>query len=49
MATIEEIQDYVRTRYGFVPKSCWIADVKEQNGLPVRPAWNRALPDESHE
>ena len=41
MATYKKIQDWVKREYGFVPKSCWIADVKEQAGLPVRKAHNR--------
>jgi hypothetical protein len=41
MATYDEISDYVRRRFGFVPKTCWIAHVKELNGLPVQQAWNR--------
>ena len=39
--TVRQVQNYVRQHYGFVPKSCWIADVKEREGLPVRRAWNR--------
>ena len=42
MATYEEIDGYVRRHSGFAPKSCWIAHVKELNGLPVSRAWNRA-------
>lgn len=41
MATYKEIQKFVKAKYGFVPKTCWIADVKERAGLPVRRAWNR--------
>jgi len=41
MATYQEIQQWVRKNKGFVPKSCWIADVKEKCGLPVRRASNR--------
>ncbi len=41
MATYKEIQKFVKTEYGFQPKSCWIADIKEQAGLPVKRAWNR--------
>ena len=41
MATYAEIQNFVAEHDGFVPKSCWIADVKEELGLPVRRAWNR--------
>lgn len=41
MTTYKEIQIYVKKKYNFVPKSCWIAHVKEICGLPVRKAWNR--------
>ena len=41
MATYEQIQDYVRERHGFVPKTCWIAHVKELSGLRVGRAPNR--------
>ncbi len=34
------VQD-VKTLYGVTVKTCWIADVKEQNGVPTRPVWNR--------
>ncbi len=37
----ERIQHYVKTKRGFVPKTCWIADRKEVLGFDVRPAWNR--------
>ena len=33
MATYAQIQEYVRNKYGFTVKSCWIAHVKEMNGL----------------
>lgn len=41
MGTVREIQDYTRTRLGWVAQSCWIAHVKELNGLPLRAAPNR--------
>jgi hypothetical protein len=41
MATYKEIQKWVKQNYGFVPKTCWIADVKQQAGLQVRKAHNR--------
>jgi len=41
MATYKQIQEWVKKKYGFTPKTCWIADVKEQCGLKVRKAWNR--------
>lgn len=42
MATYRQISDDVRTHSGFTPKTCWIAHVKELNGIPIRRAWNRA-------
>ena len=41
MATVIDIQGYVKSVYGFVPKTCWIADVKESCGISVKPAPNR--------
>ncbi|MCL2775289.1 MAG: hypothetical protein FWD71_18370 [Oscillospiraceae bacterium] len=41
MATIKEIQDYTKAQSGFVPKSCWIAHVKEICGLSPKTAHNR--------
>jgi hypothetical protein len=39
--TYTDIAECVKQRHGFVPKTCWIAHVKELNGLPVRVAPNR--------
>lgn len=39
--TYTDIAECVKQRNGFVPKTCWIAHVKELNGLPVRVAPNR--------
>lgn len=36
VATYREIQDWVKSRYGWMPKTCWIAHCKELNGFPVR-------------
>lgn len=41
MATYKQIQAWVKQNYGFVPETCWIADVKSQSGLPMRKAPNR--------
>jgi hypothetical protein len=41
MATYDQIQQWVEEKYGFTPKTCWIADMKEECGLPVRLAHNR--------
>jgi hypothetical protein len=40
MATYQQIQTWVKQNYGFVPATCWIADVKSQAGLPMRKAPN---------
>lgn len=45
MATYSEIQAYVKEKYGFQPKTCWIAHMKEICGLPVKMAANRYSPD----
>ena len=37
----QAIQDYVRNKFGFVPKTCWIAHRKEELGFNPRLAWNR--------
>jgi hypothetical protein len=41
MATYKEIQAYVKKEHGICVRTCWIADIKEKRGLPVRRAWNR--------
>ena len=41
MATYRQIQDDIRKRHGRTVKTCWIAHVKELNGLPLRAAPNR--------
>jgi hypothetical protein len=41
MATYKEIRDYVKGKYGFTVKDCWIAHCKELNGFQTRPAPNR--------
>ncbi|QRN84294.1 hypothetical protein JR338_06050 [Chloroflexota bacterium] len=44
MATYREIQDWVKKHHGGHIKTCWIADMKEECGLPVRVAANRQGP-----
>jgi len=44
IATYAAIAACVKRRFGFVPKRCWIAHVKELNGLPVKLAPNRHDP-----
>ncbi len=41
MATYAQIQDDIKGRHGYTVKTCWIAHVKELNGLPMRKASNR--------
>lgn len=41
MATYREIRDDIRSKEGLVVKTCWIAHVKELNGLSLRTAPNR--------
>mgnify|MGYP006952611412 CR=1 FL=1 len=33
MATYKQIQGFVKQQYGYIPKSCWIAHMKEVCGL----------------
>lgn len=44
MATYKQIQDRVKQQAGFVPKTCWIADIKARYGLTSRQAPNRFSP-----
>lgn len=41
MATYREIQKFVKRKYGYTVKTCWIADVKEMCGLNPKKAPNR--------
>lgn len=41
MATYEQIKEYVKKVYGYTPKSCWIAHMKEIYGLNPKAAPNR--------
>ena len=41
MATYREIQDDIKSKHGKSVKTCWIAHIKELNGLSPRPAVNR--------
>lgn len=45
MATYRQIQNDIRVRHGRVVKTCWIAHVKELNGLSPRTAPNRRSPN----
>ena len=44
MAIYKDIQVETKRRCGFVPKTCWIADVKAELGLISRTAANRIDP-----
>lgn len=44
MATYREIQDDIKRKHGKTVKTCWIAHVKELNGLSLRVAANRLSP-----
>lgn len=41
MATYLQIQEWVASKYGWIPETCYIADVLESYGLTKRKAWNR--------
>lgn len=41
MATYDQIRNDILARHGKYVQNCWIAHVKEQNGLNPRPAPNR--------
>jgi hypothetical protein len=41
MATYARIQDIVREKHGFIPKTCWIAHVKSDFSLTDGVAPNR--------
>lgn len=45
MATYKAVQEDVRKRHGRAVKTCWIAHVKELNGLSPRIAPNRVSAD----
>ena len=45
MATYKAIAERVKKQAGFVPKTCWIADIKSQHGLTTRQAPNRFDPN----
>ena len=45
MATYQQIQGYIKKHAGFSPQTCWIADVKERNGLQPPISHNRHDPN----
>jgi hypothetical protein len=44
MATYRQIQNWVKRREGFVPKTCWIAHILAEHGRTHRMAANRIDP-----
>ena len=46
MATYRQIEAYVKENYGYKPKPCWIAHMKEVCGLNPRVSPNRHSPTE---
>jgi len=45
MATYKELQEYIKKEYGYYPKNCWIAHMKEVCGLNPRMSPNRYDPN----
>ena len=45
MDIYKEIQHYVKGKYGFTVKTCWIAHAKELCGLPVKISHRRIDPN----
>ncbi|WP_431090319.1 hypothetical protein [Paenibacillus sp. 8b26] len=46
MATYKQIQEYVKQKHGYVPKTCWIAHMKEICGLNPKVSPNRNSVDQ---
>lgn len=45
MATYKDIQAFIKKENGYVPKTCWIAHMKELQGLKPRISASRISPD----
>lgn len=45
MPTYKQIQEHVRMTRQYVPKTCWIADIKARHNLTTRQSPNRMYPD----
>ncbi|CCN38210.1 RNA methyltransferase fusion protein [Vibrio nigripulchritudo SO65] len=43
--TYKKVREYVRKQHGFSVKDCWIAHVKELNGVSTKNAPNRHSPN----
>ncbi len=48
MATYIQIQNFIKNKYNFSVKTCWIADVKNQFGLTTKVAHNRKSSQRTH-
>jgi len=46
MATYKQIQDYIEENFGYTPKTCWIAHMKELRNLSPKASPNRLSPTE---
>lgn len=46
MATYRMIQNYIKNKYNYIPKTCWIAHAKEVYGIKVKKSINRIDCDE---
>ncbi|MGF6309796.1 hypothetical protein ABIB82_004207 [Bradyrhizobium sp. i1.8.4] len=44
MASYADIAKWIKAKHGFAAKTCWIAHVKSDCGLPMRDAPNRIDP-----
>lgn len=44
----KKIIKYIKEKYGRSVKTCWIADMKERCGLPVKKAPKQNRPEYSH-
>ncbi|WP_313638298.1 hypothetical protein [Paenibacillus sp.] len=45
MATYKQIQEYVKQKHGYIPKTCWIAHMKELSGLHPKMSPRRYSPN----
>ncbi len=45
LATYKQIEAHMREKYGYTPKSCWIAHMKEICGLKPKTSSRRYSPD----
>lgn len=48
MATYKQIQEFIKNKYGYIPKTCWIAHAKELSGIKTNTAANRISDQRTH-